>query len=92
MVSVTALFVATWYLAKKVGRTVICMGKIKYIKCPRCELNYIPDTEEMCDICKAELGLETDIVLLDDIIDDEEPLKLCPICKTAYIGLDEDTR
>lgn len=66
------------------------MGKIKYKKCPRCELNYIPDTEEMCDICKAELGLETDIVLLDDIIDDDEPLKLCPICKTAYIGLDED--
>ena len=62
----------------------------KYKKCPRCELNYILDSEEMCDICKAELGLETDIVLLDDIIDDDEPLKLCPICKAAYIGLDED--
>ena len=44
----------------------------------------------MCDICKAELGLETNLVLLDDIIDDDEPLKLCPICKTAYIGMDED--
>lgn len=43
----------------------------------------------MCDVCKSEMGLETSIVLLDDIIDDEEPLKLCPICKTNYIGMDE---
>ena len=62
----------------------------KYKKCPRCELNYILNEEEMCDICKAELGLDSRIVLLDDIIDDEEPLKLCPVCKTSYIGLDED--
>lgn len=61
----------------------------KYKKCPRCELNYILSEEEMCDVCKAELGLETKIVLLDDIIDDEEPLKLCPICKTNYIGMEE---
>lgn len=62
----------------------------KYKKCPRCELNYIPQDEEMCDVCKSELGMKTDIVLLDDIIDDDEPLKLCPVCKTAYIGLDEE--
>ena len=62
----------------------------KYKKCPRCELNYILQDEEMCDICKAELGLDSRIVLLDDIIDDDEPLKLCPVCKTSYIGLDED--
>ena len=62
----------------------------KYKKCPRCELNYMLQEEEMCDICKAELGLDSRIVLLDDIIDDEEPLKLCPVCKTSYIGLDED--
>ncbi|MDE7454391.1 MAG: hypothetical protein K2M64_01010 [Clostridia bacterium] len=61
----------------------------KYKKCPRCELNYILADEEMCDVCKAELGLETKIVLLDDIIDDEEPLKLCPVCKTNYISMDE---
>ena len=62
----------------------------KYKKCPRCDLNYILQEEEMCDICKAELGLDSRIVLLDDIIDDDEPLKLCPVCKTSYIGLDED--
>ncbi len=61
----------------------------KYKKCPRCELNYILQDEEMCDICKSELGMETKIMLLDDIIDDEEPLKLCPVCKTNYIGMDE---
>ena len=44
----------------------------------------------MCDICKAELGMDSRIVLLDDIIDDDEPLKLCPVCKTSYIGMDED--
>ena len=66
------------------------MGKVKYKKCPRCELNYIPETEEMCDVCKSELGLESKLVLLDDIIDEEEPLKLCPSCKAAYIGMDED--
>ena len=62
----------------------------KYKKCPRCDLNYILQDEEMCDICKAELGLDSRIVLLDDIIDDDEPLKLCPVCKTNYIGLDEE--
>lgn len=66
------------------------MGKVKYIKCPRCELNYIPDTEDMCDVCKAEMGLSSRITLLDDMIDEDEPTKLCPICKTAYIGMDED--
>ena len=44
----------------------------------------------MCDVCKAELGMDSNIVLLDDIIDDDEPLKLCPVCKAAYIGMDED--
>ena len=62
----------------------------KYKKCPRCDLNYILQDEEMCDICKAELGLDSRIVLLDDIIDDDEPLKLCPVCKTNYIGMDEE--
>ena len=62
----------------------------KYKKCPRCDLNYILQDEDMCDVCKSELGLESKIVLLDDIIDDDEPLKLCPVCKTSYIGMDED--
>ena len=62
----------------------------KYKKCPRCELNYIPQDEEMCDVCKSELGMATKLLMIDDIIDDDEPLKLCPVCKTAYIGMDEN--
>lgn len=27
------------------------------IKCPICELNYMQETEEMCDVCKQERGL-----------------------------------
>lgn len=65
------------------------MANGKFKKCPRCELNYILVEEDLCDVCKAELGLDSKIILLDDIIEDDEPLKLCPICKTAYIGMDE---
>ncbi len=61
----------------------------KYKKCPRCDLNYILSEEEMCDVCKAELGLESKIVLLDDIMEEEDALKLCPVCHTAYISIDE---
>ena len=61
----------------------------KYKKCPRCELNYILSEEEMCEVCKAELGLESKLTLLGDLMDEEEQLKLCPVCKAAYIGMDE---
>ena len=27
----------------------------KYVKCPRCELNFMLEGEEYCDVCKAEL-------------------------------------
>ena len=26
-------------------------------KCPICELNYMQETEEMCDVCKQERGI-----------------------------------
>ena len=44
----------------------------------------------MCDVCKAELGLNSRITLIGDMMDEDEPTKLCPVCKTAYIGMDED--
>ncbi len=31
-----------------------------YIKCPRCELNYMPDTERFCSVCKREMRGEDD--------------------------------
>lgn len=62
----------------------------RYIKCSRCELNYILAEEELCDVCKAELGLNTTITLLDDILEEEDHVHLCPVCKTNTIGADED--
>lgn len=41
-----------------------------YIKCPRCELNYIPDTERYCSVCKREMRGE----------DEREELELCSAC------------
>ena len=35
------------------------MGK-KYIKCPRCELNYILENEDYCHVCKSEMKHHTD--------------------------------
>jgi hypothetical protein len=70
------------------------MTKTKYVRCPRCDLNYMDSRQEMCDVCKAELGLSSSVILDDDDFDDmdlEEGLtKLCPICKRTYINLEED--
>lgn len=66
------------------------MAKIKYIKCPRCDLNYIDSRQDLCDVCKAEMGMKSNLFIDDDDIEvDEELTKLCPICKSVYIGLDE---
>ena len=44
----------------------------KYKKCPRCELNWIPEEEEYCEICKAELA--------GKILDDDFEEEVCPVC------------
>ncbi len=70
------------------------MTKTKYVRCPRCDLNYMDSRQDMCDVCKAELGLSSNVILDDDDLDDielEEGLtKLCPVCKRTYINLDDD--
>ena len=58
------------------------MGK-KYIKCPRCELNYILEGEDYCHVCKSEMkhhaeGDEDELLDFDD-------LELCPVCGVNYI-------
>ena len=50
------------------------MTKITYVKCPRCDLNYIDSRLEMCDICKAELNLSP-----SSYFDDDDIKELCPI-------------
>ncbi len=52
----------------------------KYMKCPRCELNWILESDEYCDVCKAELGIEGFTLL-----EDEEEEILCPVCGVNYI-------
>lgn len=61
----------------------------KYVLCPRCELNYMLDTEDYCDVCKAELKLGPQLIFaLDE--DAETGEKLCPVCKRNYISEDEN--
>lgn len=57
-----------------------------YIRCPRCELNYIKKRDKYCEVCKQEMKISTNN-LLD--IDDEAELEICPICKANYIQEDE---
>ena len=61
----------------------------KFVKCPRCELNYIREDEEYCDVCKAELGLGPSLVFA---IENEKEVKirLCPICKQREITEEQD--
>ena len=62
-----------------------------YIKCPRCELNYIHKDQKYCDVCKAELKMGPKLIFAnDDELDDYEDMELCPICKQNYIKMDEE--
>lgn len=63
-------------------------NKPKYILCPRCELNWIPESEGYCVVCKAEMGLIDKSILIPD--EDEMAEKVCPICKINHITEDED--
>lgn len=57
----------------------------KYKKCPRCEINYILEEEEYCEICKQELSGAKHID--DDDIDEvDDETGLCPICRKNYLN------
>lgn len=68
---------------------------VKYIKCPRCELNYIdPEKQDYCDVCIAEMkGNKLEFADLDDEELDEEleneTSELCPICGVNHIRFGE---
>lgn len=59
----------------------------RYIKCPRCELNYIEEDKELCEVCLAERqGRHLRFADIDEFdVDDVEKTKLCPICGENYI-------
>ena len=56
-----------------------------WIKCPRCDLNYIKEGEEYCDVCKAELKKGPQLVFAIDDEDETEAMDLCPVCHQNYI-------
>ncbi|MBQ7825123.1 MAG: hypothetical protein IJ337_02070 [Clostridia bacterium] len=41
-----------------------------FIKCPRCELNYIQEEEQYCSVCKREMKGEAH----------DDPFELCSVC------------
>ena len=62
----------------------------KYVKCPRCELNFIDaDEREYCEVCVKELSGEK--TFSDDFEAEEnvEETELCPICGENYMMFGE---
>ncbi|SFQ12664.1 hypothetical protein [Caldicoprobacter faecalis] len=55
-----------------------------YKKCPRCNLNYIKDTESLCKVCLEEVGKS-----LNDT-DREEEYDICPECGENIIEPGEE--
>lgn len=62
----------------------------KYKKCPRCELNWIMSEEDLCEVCKAELGKASKISLIEEDEDELLEERICPVCKVNYLADDED--
>ena len=57
--------------------------KIQYIKCPRCELNYIVKKDKFCEVCKQEMKAGS--LGMDEFDEFEEDAELCPVCKVNYL-------
>ena len=68
---------------------------IKYIKCPRCELNYIDsEKQEYCDVCIAEMqGNKLQFADLEDEDFDKviegDGTEICPVCGVNYMPYGE---
>ena len=61
------------------------MKKPVYVRCPRCELNYIQKKDKYCSVCKSEMEAKKDYV-------DDFDLELCPICKTIQANFVKKSR
>ena len=60
---------------------------VKYVKCPRCDLNYINEEEqEYCDVCLAEMHgdmlqfAELDEEELEELDAELDTAEICPVC------------
>ncbi len=58
----------------------------KYKKCPRCEINYILENEDYCEICKQELKGARLSADLDADEEESEESDLCPVCHKNYLN------
>ncbi len=56
---------------------------MKYVKCPRCGLNYILPDQQLCRVCLDELAGKKSI--FDEDFDD----LICPYCNKNKIDADE---
>ena len=63
---------------------------MQYIRCPRCELNFILKKDKLCSVCKREIESAYKNDEDDGDIDLGVDFEICPICKTNYIREDED--
>ena len=63
---------------------------MKYVKCPRCDLNYVKEGEDYCDVCKAELKIGPQLHYAAFAEDEENEQILCPVCKQNYIDPGEE--
>lgn len=61
----------------------------EYIRCPRCELNFIRKKDKLCSVCKREMEMAYHQKGEDDL-DLGVDFEVCPVCKTNFIREDED--
>lgn len=54
-----------------------------YIRCPRCELNFIDKKEKYCSVCKMEMKATGEV-------GDRFEMELCPVCHFNLISPDQD--
>ena len=68
------------------------------IKCPRCELNYMLDTDKMCSVCKREVRGESEQDEMVELCSEcgENPVvpgqELCAYCLKELAQRDSDTQ
>ena len=68
------------------------------IKCPRCELNYMLDTEKMCSVCKRDVRGESEQDEMVELCSEcgENPVvpgqELCAYCLKELSQRDSDTQ
>ena len=68
------------------------------IKCPRCELNYMLDTDKMCSVCKREVRGESEQYEMVELCSEcgENPVvpgqELCAYCLKELAQRDSDTQ